>query len=665
MTRDNKTALLSLLVAALLLAIPAKGGPTKGLEPRAVFCFERVLLYSRLSIAAINDPRLKRFQDGVEQLNRLEHASLLPFIEGLAGTDLLIDEPILAIELDAILETAPGSIEPTSLLAKAIHFLQQRARRQIFETLLEHLSTHQVPTAINPLTKTQEVDRLASEILEDFERTWTSALEASLVQKIDRLSETDDLEVLGKSIFWLQGILAAKQSTKQTVTWMGANLNNPNSGLDLSEYVPQGASEDHRRADLLIAAIHRSLGQCFYRLYKRASKGPDSDTAEAYLKWAGGGDARSVLNDIEAVRAGRSPFALWIAANVKNDSAETAHPSYVLAQARAIELSAGAMDGRPFPVQLTSEPLWEFVEQLPLTLTNGQRIPRVREKIQDQTMILLAGLQKDPRSDNPEAQQAIQMAALLVGDPRVDAQSLYDWAHSLFGERRSFQPVAFVRFLQEANAVIPIVMSLDLQHRALISREHKKDITEELGPSFDLWIIDTRTNLIVGATEIKQTFTPRNAHDIGGILKQATSKLDGEIIFPAIESELGRNLKYRLLPGAANNHLRHLLARRSLIIQIPWSQSPTEYARGGLTLVVQADGTVERWRRAGEQQKGVKLGEDKLFEQIADHFAKVPDADYFDEIRLTDVSGRIVVTYLQRHSPEKGWQIIPGPALAH
>jgi hypothetical protein len=42
------------------------------------------------------------------------------------------------------------------------------------------------------------------------------------------------------------------------------------------------------------------------------------------------------------------------------------------------------------------------------------------------------------------------------------------------------------------------------------------------------------------------------------------------------------------------------------------------------------------------------LGTDDLFREIAKHLSKVTDADYFDEIRLTCLTGKPVVTFYNK-----------------
>jgi hypothetical protein len=157
----------------------------------------------------------------------------------------------------------------------------------------------------------------------------------------------------------------------------------------------------------------------------------------------------------------------------------TVSGSHILSEARALELKFGAVDGRPFPAESTSELLWDDLKPFPPRLPDGSTVERRRGETEERTMQLLAGFQADARADGIEATQAIDMATVLVGDPRVNAQSLLDWAQSLYGERRSFAEGQFVTFLQEANAFVPVMMRLTLDRKMIISREHRLGINTE------------------------------------------------------------------------------------------------------------------------------------------------------------------------------------------
>ena len=105
-------------------------------------------------------------------------------------------------------------------------------------------------------------------------------------------------------------------------------------------------------------------------------------------------------------------------------------------------------------------------------------------------------------------------------------------------------------------------------------------------------------------------------------------------------------LKAKMKSGASKKSLRFLDARKSLVIQIPWSWEPTSYERGGVTFTLASNGRLER-RRRQENGQGEILGVDDFFAEIAKHFPKVTDTEIFDEIRLTDLQGRVIVRFIQ------------------
>jgi hypothetical protein len=161
-------------------------------------------------------------------------------------------------------------------------------------------------------------------------------------------------------------------------------------------------------------------------------------------------------------------------------------------------------------------------------------------------MSLTAGRAPDRRhTTRPEIADALTTPDLLWRvpeyrsasgiDPRHLRRTRLDWVQSLYGERRSFSEKQFVRFLQEANVFVPVMLRLNLDRRMIIAREHRKDLKEELGSSFDIAVIDTKNNTVLEVIEIKQTARPRRVSDLGGIFKQATDKLDGEF-FPLLEA---------------------------------------------------------------------------------------------------------------------------------
>jgi len=672
---------LLLIIALLLSGSRATiAVPPSGLEPTVTQCVERLLLAAELSQAPNDTPRLQRFKEGVSILNNLERAEMDNRISLLQAALERLDEPILAVELDSILgglmKNLPvnASNLPEMLrIYRSLERIQQSVRGHIFQALKSHEQKHSRPFVpflenpnLPPLDDPSEVQALWDRVFKDFpSSSQNRTIEDNTVVRIAALGEAQGLEALKKSLFLLQAVLCTQQGIKHNVRWLEMNQANlQRMGVAFS---PEGALEDHRRCDRYIEVTQFALARVYFRLYAIASGGgPDSDEAIGWLKYASGGDSRRILNDVEALRAGRSPFVVWMGGAIRTHHSQSVASSHILSVARAMEIQYGMVDGRPFPREATSEVLWERLKDLPPRLLSGKALPRRHGDIEQTTMQLLTALLADERTDNTEAMQAILAALYLVGDPRIDAQSLLDWVQSLYGERRSFTEEQFVRFLQEANAFLPMVTRLDETRLAMISREHRKDLSETLGPSFDLLVIETATNTVVEGTEIKQTSRPRVAGDLGGILRQATDKLDGEI---SILTEPNRQppLFSFATDASGLRKLRHLNARRVLVIQFPWDRKPIEYEKGGLTFVQHPNGDVEKWRPENGKPKGRLLGSENLFVQIAKHLPKITDVDYFDEIVLSDPYGRFLVVYanLRGKSPspdatiEGSWQIHP------
>ena len=104
-------------------------------------------------------------------------------------------------------------------------------------------------------------------------------------------------------------------------------------------------------------------------------------------------------------------------------------------------------------------------------------------------MSLTAGRAPDRRhTTRPEIADALTTPDLLWRvpeyrsasgiDPRHLRRTRLDWVQSLYGERRSFSEKQFVRFLQEANVFVPVMLRLNLDRRMIIAREHRKDLKE-------------------------------------------------------------------------------------------------------------------------------------------------------------------------------------------
>ncbi len=573
-------------------------------EPITTLCIERLHLSSELYRVPEDNPKLQKFRNGVHLLSGIAHAGISQMPQGLKGTSDLLDEPILAIELDAILSGFLKQLTPKSLESEVLSRVQQSARKRILQAWKQHKETHSGPlpdmgVADPPLIEPSEVEALARSVLDDLSHG--AATEESIVSRIARLGEVKGVKGLTKSVFFLLAVLCTHESTKQNVIWLEKNQAHPR-GMRPYEFSAEGALEDHRRLDRFIRVTQYALTRVYLSLYEiAASDKPEAGEAFGWLEYASGGDARLILDDVELVRGGRSPFVAWLADALRTNHAETVARTHIAALAHSMELQYEVVDGRPFPHASTSEPLWNRLSAYPLRLPDGQIVTRERREIQEETMRLLAALQANAYADSVEATHAISAASSLVGDPRVDAQSLLDWVQSLDGERRSFSEEQFVRFLQEANAFVLVTIRLHLDRRMMIAREHRKDLREKLASSFDIAVIETKSNTVVEVIEIKQTTCPRQASDLGGILRQATSKLDGE--FSPLLGTAVPAFHLQFSPGAPAV-LRHISARRTLIIQFPWEWDQVQYKRGSLTFVVHHNGRVEKWRTNERPGKG-------------------------------------------------------------
>lgn len=598
------------LIVLVSICRPGIAAEPTGWQPLVTLCIERVLRAADLAAAEETDLLWRRLRDGTALLSRLEQAAAHPDLEAWNEVVPYLDDTILAIEADAVLSRVIDNLPPDPLTLHPWLLLQQQARRRVLEALVGHYRAHGAEGG--DLTDAREAERICRSILDDLKTTRNRDTEASILSRLARLGEAAGYPALEQAVRWLGGVLAAAENNGQS----------------------------------RVAAVTRAMLARVYLRLLREADGPHSDEALALLRYVSGGDARQFVADVEALRAGRSPFAVWLNLAMRATLPDDTTRAQALAEARAEELGLGALDGRPFPRSVSVDLLWMGLESRPPRLGDGTLLERRKGDIEQRTLLLLAALCVDDRAQSDFGLLALDRASLLVGDPRVDAGSLLDWVQSLFGERRGFGEEQFVRFLQEANAVLAEVARLSRGRVAVLSREYRKRVEEPLGPSFDLWIVDETTYDVVEAVEIKQTDRPRRASDLGGILRQATGKLEGEIV-PLSPSPDGRNVRFRFDPGAPAPRLRHLLARRVLVIQIPWTHEETCHERGGLTFVSRPDGTIERRR----SRDGALVGTDDLFAEIARHFPKVSDVDYFDEIRLTDPNGRAVVTFLHRRDP--------------
>jgi hypothetical protein len=595
-------------------------------------------------------------------LNRVERNGPTELASNVEIWSQVLDEPILAIGLEAIvarfLKKKDASLE-------SLQNLHQCLRAFIFQTWSRCRGDHSTPLPVvpldqPPLTDPEEVQALALNVLKDFKDHLQPGMRERIVSRIACLGEAQGVKAMAKAVFYLQVILCAQESTKQNVRWLEINQANP-LGILKYNFNVEAAVEDYRRCDRFIRVTQFALTRVYLSLYDIAVESAE-DSAEAigWIRYASGGEAGSILNDLDDIRAGRSPYVLWMSGALRTNHPDTVSRSHILSEARALELEYGAVDGRPFPRESTSDALWEQLKSSPPRLLDGKTLERTRGSTEEKTMRFLCGLRADPRSDNMEVAHAITMVTLLIGDPRVDALSLLDWVQSLYGERRAFSDEQFTRFLQEANAFVPMAIRLNPDRKLIISREHRKDLSETLGASFDLSVVDAH-NIVVETIEIKQTARPSVASNLGGIVRQATSKLDG-VLAPLANANVAPP-QFPLSPGAPPT-LRHVAARHVLIIQFPWEWVPRQYTRGGVTFVTHFDGRVERWRPHEGKEMGTLLGQENLFIDIAKHLPRITDADYFDEIVLSNTHGALLVTYThQRHrlSETSGNARVEGP----
>jgi hypothetical protein len=284
-------------------------------EPLTTLCVERLLLSSELSQAPPDCPRLQHFRDGVALMNRIEHAGIADMPSGLHSAADYLDEPILAIELDAILSGFLKLLPANSVTYPVLVKEQQTARARVFQAWMRHRQNHRAPyspesAAGPPLADAGAVEELALSILGDSEKSNQRAVEDSIVLRIARLGEAKGLAALSRSVFQLQAILAGQESIKQNVKWLEINQANPR-GMRRYEFNAEGAVEDRRRRDRLIGVTQFALARVYLSLYDLGvTDRPEDAEAIGWLRYASGGDARLILNDLEAVRAGRSAFAV-------------------------------------------------------------------------------------------------------------------------------------------------------------------------------------------------------------------------------------------------------------------------------------------------------------------------------------------------------------------
>lgn len=540
-------------------------------------------------------PRLARLREGVKVLNRIAHSNRPSDYRQWMGTAELMQEPLLAVEadalLDAVLEKVPGGIERDILIQ-----VQQHARKVIWVALHTHRRQFGTATSL-PLADAKAIADLANGILGDMPGLNNPQIEASILARLESLANVQGYDAHVEAFKWLRGILA-----------LAEDLGFPR----------------------LLRAVQMTMARFYLALVEKRDDlaGPQ---ATALLRLASGGDARAFLNDLEDRRAGRSPVTTWMTEMFRQDSKDAA-AGVIIAKARAVELALEMFDGQHFPKELSGDLLRASLEmRLPLS-PSGEIINRNFDDVAEATLLVLSAINLDPRGGEP-GMRAVDSALLMVGDPRVDSASLMEWASSILGERRFFGEVQFLRFLQEAHAMVAKLDTLELNHRLVISREHRIDRTEEMPTSFDFHIVDVRTGQIVESVEIKQTERPQTASDLGGILKQATRKIDDSAL--------------RQVPG-----------RKSLVIQFPWLEVPARAARGGVVLVTHPDGTIVKWRADRVEMEGGKLGEENLFVEMAKHFPKIQDADFFHEIHLTDTDGKPVARFLRASDSPGQWRFV-------
>jgi hypothetical protein len=545
----------------------------------------------------------------VALLKRLERAGTVGGTLAWTNAVPYFEEPILAIQADTVINEILKCASPQDSERATWVDLQQSARRVVYTALVQYKSLYGGPDESPPLVDVHEAIRLAHDVLiEHLPKLAEPEGEHLISRLIVRLGHAQGYPALETAFQWLRGI----DSAIRTV--------------------------GHRH---LTGEVEAALGRVYIKLLAEAS-GPDADHAYGLLKYGSGGDAGSFLFDVESIRSGRSPFAQWIQQAVRATDPEST-PSNTLAEARLYELGLGAFDGIPFPPEVSVDLLRYSIEIRPPRLPNGDSLGRRNGDLEHRTLLMISALTIASRSQNDPAMQALDHASLLVGDPRVDGASLFDWVHSLLGDRRSLSDDQYARYLQEANAIFAVVQQLGQDRRVVISREHRKKMDEELHPSFDLWVIDVASDEVTEGIEIKQTDRPRQASDLAGIVRQATRKLDGKLVVPA-PKEGGTIIRYRMQANAPSQSLRYIEARRVLVIQIPWDRSPVRYARASLNFISFPDGRVERWR--GEPEGGgILVGSYDLFQEIARHFHRITDANYFNEIRLTRPTGEAIVSF--------------------
>lgn len=344
------------------------------------------------------------------------------------------------------------------------------------------------------------------------------------------------------------------------------------------------------------------------------------------LKVMAGGDAQRFLWEIEARRKRHNPNDLYLMNILLLDLPENTTLAYALAQARTFNRRL-LLDSRG-DVSAHVRGMAQNLHQIPPA--------RVFTEVDVRSLLVMLFLFIDGKT-SADADLALDQAYRLIGDPRVHSNSLLEWAQSLLGERRYFKDEPYLRFLQEAASILFKVKTLDPGRQAVIAREYRKNYAEELGPSFDVWVVDGKTRQVVEGMEIKQMpERPFRASELSDALRHATRKFNSPLIplpdapfhFPAPKD--GSVATLRTIP-----------VRKTLHIQVPWTKEAYTAKRGGVHLVATADGWVEKRR-----PDGTAIARNDLFEEFATHLANVTDAECFSEIRLLTYQGESIVAFI-------------------